>query len=283
MTHDAACPFAAAPALFDAVIAAAASGDVRGAPGRPDRRHRQTRRRGVVVATEPRGRVAAQTPQAFVLAALRDAFARASAAGEVFTDDAAAVAWAGYRVRIVPGDPANFKVTTPDDVARAEAWSGARPWMTLRARRARLRRPPGPTRPGRCSLAGSPSTESPAWPATRTATRCATRSPTPCWAGRGVARGRRRALPDTDPGVAGIAGMELLSRVVCCMPWASPRRPATTVIGERPAIAPRRSELQACSRARSASRPTANQEGHPAEGLGLAGDGIGALALVVLR
>jgi len=122
--HDAARPFAA-PALFDAVIAAAASGDVSGAlPVVPIADTVKRVAEGVVVATEPRdGLALAQTPQAFVLAALRDALARASAAGEVFTDDAAAVAWAGYRVRIVPGDPANFKITTPDDVARAEAWS----------------------------------------------------------------------------------------------------------------------------------------------------------------
>lgn len=75
----------------------------------------------VVVGTEPREDLAlAQTPQAFTVSALRDAHARA-AEGEVeFTDDAAALEWAGYRVRAIAGEPANFKITTTEDLARAE-------------------------------------------------------------------------------------------------------------------------------------------------------------------
>lgn len=121
--HDAARPFAT-PALFDAVIAAAGSGDAVGAlPVVPVADTVKRVVDGVVVATEPRdGLALAQTPQAFALAPLRDAHGRAAEAGETFTDDAAVVAWAGYRVRTVPGEPGNFKVTTPEDLARAEAW-----------------------------------------------------------------------------------------------------------------------------------------------------------------
>jgi 2-C-methyl-D-erythritol 4-phosphate cytidylyltransferase/2-C-methyl-D-erythritol 2,4-cyclodiphosphate synthase len=75
-----------------------------------------------VLGTEPREELAlTQTPQAFRLSALRDAHRRASEAGLDFTDDAAALEWAGFRVRAVPGDPRNFKITTVEDLERAEA------------------------------------------------------------------------------------------------------------------------------------------------------------------
>jgi 2-C-methyl-D-erythritol 4-phosphate cytidylyltransferase/2-C-methyl-D-erythritol 2,4-cyclodiphosphate synthase len=74
-----------------------------------------------IVRTEPREELAlAQTPQAFRASALRDAHERASEAAEEFTDDAAVLEWAGYRVRIVAGESGNLKITTPEDLARAE-------------------------------------------------------------------------------------------------------------------------------------------------------------------
>jgi 2-C-methyl-D-erythritol 4-phosphate cytidylyltransferase/2-C-methyl-D-erythritol 2,4-cyclodiphosphate synthase len=76
---------------------------------------------GAVVSTEPREDLAlAQTPQAFRAAALRDAHARAEEAGLEFTDDAAALEWAGYRVGVVRGEPNAFKITTAEDLSRAE-------------------------------------------------------------------------------------------------------------------------------------------------------------------
>ncbi|HZT50813.1 MAG TPA: bifunctional 2-C-methyl-D-erythritol 4-phosphate cytidylyltransferase/2-C-methyl-D-erythritol 2,4-cyclodiphosphate synthase [Stellaceae bacterium] len=60
----------------------------------------------------------AQTPQGFryreILAAHR------AAAGSDLPDDAAVAERAGLAVRLVAGSEANFKVTTPDDFARAE-------------------------------------------------------------------------------------------------------------------------------------------------------------------
>jgi 2-C-methyl-D-erythritol 4-phosphate cytidylyltransferase len=74
----------------------------------------------VVEQTVPRaGLWRAQTPQVF----RRDWLAAAhEAAGRtVATDDAALVEALGHRVRVTPGDPLNFKVTTPDDLRLAEA------------------------------------------------------------------------------------------------------------------------------------------------------------------
>lgn len=61
---------------------------------------------------------AMQTPQAFEREALADAYARAT---RTPTDCAAAARAAGVRVRLVRGDPLNFKVTTAEDLALARA------------------------------------------------------------------------------------------------------------------------------------------------------------------
>ncbi len=62
--------------------------------------------------------VASQTPQGFPRAELERAYSDAAHAN--YTDDAAVFTAAGYRVRTVAGDSASFKITTPDDLTRAE-------------------------------------------------------------------------------------------------------------------------------------------------------------------
>lgn len=74
-----------------------------------------------VVATVDRAElVAVQTPQAFRAEALR----AAHAAGGDATDDGALVEAAGGRVVVVPGSPANVKITHRHDLAVAEALLG---------------------------------------------------------------------------------------------------------------------------------------------------------------
>ncbi|MDX1622591.1 MAG: IspD/TarI family cytidylyltransferase [Gemmatimonadota bacterium] len=75
-----------------------------------------------VVATLERDRiVAVQTPQGFPLAVLREAHgAAASEAGSGASDDAALCERRGVPVTWVEGDPANRKLTDPDDWAWAE-------------------------------------------------------------------------------------------------------------------------------------------------------------------
>ncbi|RJQ08367.1 MAG: 2-C-methyl-D-erythritol 4-phosphate cytidylyltransferase [Dehalococcoidia bacterium] len=80
---------------------------------------------GRILATVERSSLrAVQTPQAFAGPLLRRAHAEVS--GDV-TDDAAMVEWLGVPVFVVPGDPANVKVTTPTDltIARALLAAGA--------------------------------------------------------------------------------------------------------------------------------------------------------------
>ena len=58
------------------------------------------------------------TPQVFRYDILREAHERSR---RTATDDAALVERLGHRVRVYPGSPRNLKVTTPEDLALAEA------------------------------------------------------------------------------------------------------------------------------------------------------------------
>lgn len=64
---------------------------------------------------------AVQTPQVFRTAALTAALTSAPAAGRALTDDCSAMELAGQEVFLTPGDVENLKVTTPVDLAFAEA------------------------------------------------------------------------------------------------------------------------------------------------------------------
>ena len=72
---------------------------------------------------------AAQTPQGVRRGLLVEAFGRVSeAANAVWTDEAALLEACRIPVHAIPGDPTNLKVTTPDDLGRAElVLLGARP------------------------------------------------------------------------------------------------------------------------------------------------------------
>ena len=119
LIHDGARPFAS-PALIDRVVSALddADGVV---PTLPVASTLKRVDAGRVTATVPRdGLEAAETPQGFAFAAIRTAHDKAAAAGMSFTDDAAVAEWAGMSIRTVPGDPANVKLTTADEIAAAD-------------------------------------------------------------------------------------------------------------------------------------------------------------------
>jgi len=74
-------------------------------------------RDGRVVETPPREECwAAQTPQAFLVELLREALEKARAEGRTGTDCAQLVEALGVAVHVVPGDPANAKITHPADL-----------------------------------------------------------------------------------------------------------------------------------------------------------------------
>ena len=92
-------------------------------------------------------------------------------------------------------------------------------------------------------------------------------------------------FPDTDPSVAGIAGTQLLGRSVALVREAGFAVAScdVTVICERPAVAPRREEMRATLAAVLGIDPgVMSVKATRPEGLGLAGDGAGCLAVAVL-
>jgi 2-C-methyl-D-erythritol 4-phosphate cytidylyltransferase len=123
VVHDAARPLAP-PELFVSVLEALGDDGLDGAvPGvAPSDTIKAVDESMHVSATLDRATlVAVQTPQAFRAGALRAAHARASAAGgPAATDDAMLIEASGGRVRVVPGQVGNLKITTPDDLATAE-------------------------------------------------------------------------------------------------------------------------------------------------------------------
>jgi len=76
---------------------------------------------GKVVETLQRKTIwSVQTPQAFPVEMLFRAYKNAMEDGFYSTDDAALCERVGYPVEVVEGHPENIKITTPDDLQRAE-------------------------------------------------------------------------------------------------------------------------------------------------------------------
>jgi 2-C-methyl-D-erythritol 4-phosphate cytidylyltransferase/2-C-methyl-D-erythritol 2,4-cyclodiphosphate synthase len=118
LIHDGARPLVSA-AVIDRVVAAldSADGAIAALPvvDTLKRGNSDNRSAGTVDRT---GLWRAQTPQGFALAAIRAA--HAACAGRALTDDAAVAEAAGLDVRLVAGEEDNLKITTEDDLSRAE-------------------------------------------------------------------------------------------------------------------------------------------------------------------
>ncbi|MEC5152390.1 2-C-methyl-D-erythritol 4-phosphate cytidylyltransferase [Cryobacterium sp. GrIS_2_6] len=122
LVHDAARALTPS-SLCDAVVAAVRStghGIVPGLALVDTIKHVDTE--GTIRATVDRSALSAmQTPQGFPRNVLLAAMNAADPAGTP-TDDAEIVAAAGHPVGVIPGDPLAFKITTPWDLHRAEAF-----------------------------------------------------------------------------------------------------------------------------------------------------------------
>ena len=120
LVHDAARPFAS-PALWSRLAEAAATGEgAIAAEAVVDALWREAE--GRVERPEPRaGLWRAQTPQAFPFAALLAAHRAARSSGAPpALDDAEVFRRAGGSVRLIAGEADNFKITSPEDMARAK-------------------------------------------------------------------------------------------------------------------------------------------------------------------
>lgn len=81
----------------------------------------------MITATIPREYIVlAQTPQGFRCGLLKRAFAEALADGFTGTDEASIVERSGAQVFVVPGSPANIKITQPGDLELAEFYLSRR-------------------------------------------------------------------------------------------------------------------------------------------------------------
>jgi 2-C-methyl-D-erythritol 4-phosphate cytidylyltransferase/2-C-methyl-D-erythritol 2,4-cyclodiphosphate synthase len=118
LVHDAARPFTPT-ALFEAVVArvrASGQGVIPGLPV-PDTLKRMDA--DLALETVDRSVLSAiQTPQGFPRVELTESYA---AATQDYTDDAAVFAAAGHTVRVIQGDALAFKITTPWDLRRAQS------------------------------------------------------------------------------------------------------------------------------------------------------------------
>jgi 2-C-methyl-D-erythritol 4-phosphate cytidylyltransferase/2-C-methyl-D-erythritol 2,4-cyclodiphosphate synthase len=118
LVHDAARPFVSAELITRVIAGASAHGAAIPALQAQDTVKRVSSGTRVVAATIAREEIwLAQTPQGF----RRSVLEAAVALGETIdaTDEAMLAERAGVPVAIVGGDPANFKITTADDLARA--------------------------------------------------------------------------------------------------------------------------------------------------------------------
>lgn len=85
---------------------------------------------GCVVRTLDRSQLrAVQTPQCFFAGELKAAYEAAARDGVSVTDDASVMEHAGHSVHLLESSEINFKLTTPEDLRRAEDIIGERKFM----------------------------------------------------------------------------------------------------------------------------------------------------------
>jgi 2-C-methyl-D-erythritol 2,4-cyclodiphosphate synthase len=93
-------------------------------------------------------------------------------------------------------------------------------------------------------------------------------------------------FPESDPTLEGIAGLDLLARTRTLVADAGFAVASCdlTVIGERPSIAPKRSEMRsALAGALGLPVDSVSVKATRPEGLGLQGDGVGCMAIALLE
>jgi 2-C-methyl-D-erythritol 4-phosphate cytidylyltransferase / 2-C-methyl-D-erythritol 2,4-cyclodiphosphate synthase len=295
LVHDAARPFAT-PALASAVaLAAAREGAALAAvlstdtvkqadhavaplPGPPPASGgREIERYPRVQATLDRRSIwLAQTPQGFRADVLARAFGAAGADAAAATDECALVERLGLPVALVPGDPGNFKITTPDDVSRA---------------RARVEAPFAmgvgydvhPFAAGRRLVLGGVEFEGDGLLGHSDADICAHAIGDAILGAAGLGD-LGRHFPDTDPKWKGVSSLVLLREIAARareLGWRVANCDVT-LAARRPRIAPRAAEMRArLAEALGIAPAQVNVKGTTGEGLGFVGRGEGIAAHAV--
>jgi 2-C-methyl-D-erythritol 4-phosphate cytidylyltransferase/2-C-methyl-D-erythritol 2,4-cyclodiphosphate synthase len=276
--HDAARPFAS-PALAARVLAAAArDGAALAAVPVTDTVKRAADER-VAETLDRRVLWLAQTPQAFRRDVLLGAYAAAGDEASGATDECALVERSGAPVTIVPGEPGNFKITGPEDVARARALLEAPVAMGVGYDTHRFAA-------GRRLVLGGVEFEGDGLLGHSDADVCAHAIGDAILGAAGLGD-LGRHFPDTDPRWKGVSSLALL-RAIAAKAAAVGWRVGNcdvTLAAKRPKIAPRAEEMRArLAEALGVSPAQVNVKATTGEGMGFVGreEGIAAHAVALL-
>ncbi len=119
LTHDGARPFLTGEVITRCLEAALETGGAAAGLPAVDTVKVCDESRNVLYTTPRRETWLIQSPQAFWRPRLLEAYAKVDPEDASLTDDCMVMERAGFPVRVVPGDPDNFKITGPGDYRRA--------------------------------------------------------------------------------------------------------------------------------------------------------------------
>lgn len=282
LVHDAARPFLTADLASRVARAAARDGAALAALPVTDTVKR------VAEGTEP-PRVAAtldrntlwlaQTPQGFRRELLLRAYERAGAEAAGATDESLLVERMGEPVTLVPGEPGNFKITGPEDLARARSLVEAPVAVGVGYDTHRFA-------PGRKLVLGGAEFEGDGLLGHSDADACAHAIGDAVLGAAGLGD-LGRHFPDTDPRWKDASSLALLAEIARKAAERGFRvgNADVTLAARRPKIAPRAEEMRAnLARALGIAPAQVNVKATTGEGMGFVGrgEGIAAHAVVVL-
>jgi 2-C-methyl-D-erythritol 4-phosphate cytidylyltransferase/2-C-methyl-D-erythritol 2,4-cyclodiphosphate synthase len=218
----------------------------------------------------------AQTPQGFRTELLLRAYAAAGARAAAATDECALVEALGAPVTLVPGEPGNFKLTGPEDLARARALLEAPVASGVGYDCHRFA-------PGRKLLLGGVEFEGDGLLGHSDADVCAHAVGDAILGAAGLGD-LGRHFPDTDPAWKGVSSLALLREIARKAAAAGWRvgNADVTVAARRPKVAPRRDEMRArLAEALGVSPAQVNVKATTGEEMGFVGRGEGIAAHAV--
>ena len=220
----------------------------------------------------------AQTPQGFRADVLRRAFAHSGGAAAEATDECQLVERLGLPVALVEGDPANFKITTPEDLARARARVEAPVAMGVGYDTHRFAE-------GRRLVLGGVEFvgEGDGLLGHSDADVCAHAIGDAILGAAGLGD-LGRHFPDTDPRWEGVSSLVLLREIVALVAAAGWRvgNCDVTLAARRPRVAPRAAEMrERLAGALGVAAAQVNVKATTGEGMGFVGRGEGIAAHAV--
>jgi 2-C-methyl-D-erythritol 4-phosphate cytidylyltransferase/2-C-methyl-D-erythritol 2,4-cyclodiphosphate synthase len=281
LIHDAARPFATPELVRRVAEAAARDGAALAAQPATDTVKRASGGEiPRVAATLDRREVwLAQTPQGFRRDLLLRAYAAAGEEASAATDESGLVERLGAPVTLVPGGPANFKITTPEDVERARALTEL-PFATGVGYDTHR------FAPGRKLILGGVEHDGDGLLGHSDADVCAHAIGDAILGAAGLGD-LGRHFPDTDPRWKGVSSLALLREISAKAAERGWRvgNADVTLAAKRPKIAPRAEEMRArLAEALGVPPSQVNVKATTGEGMGFVGrgEGIAAHAVVLL-